>query len=119
MICIRGAITTEENNKEEILEQTRRMLLEIIKRNDLNIEDILSIHFTATKDLDAVYPAVVAREIGVTEAALMCMQEMYVVGSLTQCIRCAVFCENGKIQKEAKHVYLDKAERLRPDLKQS
>ena len=92
MICIRGAITVEENSKREILENTKKMLFAIIERNELKIEDIIQIQFTMTKDLDAVYPAVAAREIGITDAALMCMQELYVQDSLEKCIRCAVLC---------------------------
>lgn len=118
MIFIRGAITVKENTKEEILNQTEKLLCEVIKKNGLKISDILSILFTATKDLDMAYPAVAARKIGVTEAALMCFQEMYVVGSLEKCIRCTVICENEKVQTQAQHVYLEKAEILRPDLKE-
>ncbi len=116
MIYIRGAITAEENTKEEILEKTRKLLLEIIEKNDLKIDNILSIQFTATRDLDAAYPAVAARELGITEAALMCLQEMYVVDSLRMCIRCAVCCIGNKTQNEAQHIYLEGAKVLRPDL---
>lgn len=117
MIFIRGAITAEENSQEEILDNTRTMLETIIKKNHLKIKDILSIQFTATRDLDAVYPAVAARDLGITQAALMCLQEMYVQGSLEKCIRCEVFCESNKRQEDVNHVYLKKAEALRPDLK--
>ena len=67
--------------------------------------------------MDAVYPAVAARALGITEAALICMQEMYVAGSLEKCIRCVVICEIEKKQSEVTHVYLEKAAVLRPDLK--
>lgn len=117
MIFIRGAITVKENIKEEILNQTEKLLCEIIKKNNLKISEILSVLFTATKDLDMAYPAVAARKIGITEAALMCFQEMCVVGSLESCIRCTIICENEKIQAQAQHIYLEKAEILRPDLK--
>ena len=114
--CIRGANTVENNNKEEMLEATEKMLKAIMEENNLVPEDIIAINFTATKDLDAVYPAVAARKIGITQAALMCMQEMYVKGSLEKCIRVCVMTEKFA-QKDAKHVYLGEAVRLRPDLK--
>lgn len=114
--CIRGAITVEENSKSSIWENTKIMLNEIIKSNDLNIEDIVSILFTCTRDLDAAYPAVAAREIGIVDAALMCAQELYVKGSLEMCIRAAVAVETDKIQKEMKHIYLKGAKKLRPDI---
>ena len=116
MICIRGAITVEENSKREILESTKKMLFAIIERNELKIEDIIQIQFTMTKDLDAVYPAVAAREIGITDAALMCMQELYVQDSLEKCIRCAVLCNIEKKQRDIFRVYLAGAKSLRPDL---
>ncbi len=117
MVCIRGAITAEENSREEILERTKEMLSEIIERNSLKNEDILSVVFTATKDLTKAYPAVGARQLGLTEASLMCVQEMYVEGSLEKCIRVMVTAENGEKQKDAKHVYLRGAKVLRPDIK--
>lgn len=115
-MVVRGAITVEENNRKEILEKTRELLEAILKENQLRQEEIVSVQFTMTRDLDAVYPAVAARNMGMTEAALMCMQELYVVGSLEKCIRCAVWCENGKKQKDAVPVYLGGAKVLRPDL---
>ncbi len=111
MICIRGAITVEQNDKQQILQATKNMLQNIIE-----LSDIIQIQFTMTKDLDAVYPAVAAREMGITETALMCMQELYVKGSLEKCIRCAVLYDTDKKQKETIHVYLEKAKILRPDL---
>ncbi len=115
--CIRGAVTCSSNTKEDILNETKRLLLDIISENSLNIEDIISVFFTATKDLDKAYPAAGARELGITEAALMCFQEMYVDGSLEKCIRVGVLAENGGKQKDAVHVYIGGAEKLRPDLK--
>ena len=119
MICIRGAITVEQNDKQQILQATKNMIQMIIEQNQLVLSDIIEIQFTMTKDLDAVYPAVVAREMGITDAALMFMQELYIKGSLEKCIRCAVLCNTDKKQKEAIHIYLEKAKILRPDLNTS
>ncbi len=114
--CIRGAVTVEENSRECIWENTKLMLNEIINANNINIEDIVSIYFTCTRDLDAAYPAVAAREIGIVDAALMCVQELYVKGSLEMCVRAAVNIETYKRQKDMKHIYLKGAQRLRPDI---
>lgn len=116
MICIRGATTVQQNDKQEILRATTEMLKFIEEYNSLDWNDVLQIQFTMTNDLDAVYPAVAARGIGITQAALMCTQELYVKGSLQKCIRCAVLCDVDKKQKEAHHVYLEGAKILRPDL---
>ncbi len=113
---IRGAITVENNDKHEILSATTELLEEIIKMNNLDIENIVSILFTATNDLTKVYPAVAARNLGVKEAGLMCMQELYVEDSLQKCIRVLVNINSNKKQSEMKHIYLREAEKLRPDL---
>lgn len=114
--CVRGATTVKENSRAEILENTKVMLYEIIRENNLNIEEIISILFTCTKDLTKVYPAVAAREIGIVDASLMCVQELYVEGSLEKCIRVSVTVEGNLKQKECKHIYLNEATRLRPDI---
>ena len=89
----------------------------MLKRNNIDLSHIIQIHFTATKDLDAVYPAVAARMLNITEAALMCFQEMYVEGSLEMCIRCDLLVEEEHLNRQnIKHCYLKKAAGLRPDL---
>lgn len=116
MISIRGATTVLEDNKTEVLKVTEEMLKKIIKYNNVEICDIISIVFTSTKDITSVYPAVIARKMGITSAALICMQEMHVEGSLPKCIRVMVTIDTKKKQKEAVHVYLNEAEKLRPDI---
>lgn len=116
MICIRGATTAENNTKDEILNKTKAMLEKILLENNLNTEDIYSVLFTATKDLTKAYPAVAARQIGLTDCALMCFQEMDVEASLAMCIRVMVSAESPFPQKLAKHSYLEGAKSLRPDL---
>lgn len=117
MVTIRGAITVEENTREAILEGTTTMLQKVIELNKLEDTEIISITFSATKDLDAVYPAVAARKIGVTQASLLCVQEMYVQESLPMCLRLMMYVDKKYVaQKDVKHVYMRKAEALRPDL---
>lgn len=116
MISIRGAITVQENTKQDILDSTKILLLAILENNQLKTEDVISIYFTGTKDLTAVYPAVAAREIGLTECSLICAQEMYIEGSLTMCIRVLLHVNSNDCQKDAKHVYLREAKSLRPDI---
>ena len=117
---IRGAITVEHNKVEEILEATRTLLLVIVEKNGLSTDDItqdlVSVVFTATKDLDAVYPAVAAREMGWTNVPLLCMQEMDVGGSLKMCIRVLIHWNTERKQSELQHIYLGGARALRPDL---
>lgn len=116
--AIRGAITVEKNTRQEILDNTKRLLSAIIDKNSLRYKDIVSVIFTATKDLDAVYPAVAAREMGMTQVPLMCCQEMYVEGSLEKCIRVLIhaYLDDDRVPH---HVYLEKAINLRPDIAQT
>lgn len=119
MIAIRGAITVDTNTREAILESTTELLTTILKNNELEDHDVIDIYFTATKDLTKVYPAVAARDMGLTDCSLICVQEMYVEGSLEMCIRALVHAKKPCCQKDAKHVYLKKAKILRPDISQN
>lgn len=116
-VSIRGAITVEADDKELIYEATAEMMKEIIEANHVKTEDIVSIVFTATNDITKAYPAVAVRNMGITGAALMCLQEMYVEGSLRKCIRVMVTVEGDYDRKDLKHAYLRGAQVLRPDLK--
>jgi len=114
--AIRGAITVSENTKNSILEGTKELLVEIIERNNLNEEDIISAIFTVTSDLNATFPAIAAREIGWTDISLMCTNEIDVPGSLKSCIRVLIHINTDKNNNEMNHVYLKGATILRPDL---
>ena len=116
MVSIRGAITLSENNSDEIIKATKELLLEIEDRNKLYRENVISILFSSTKDLNAEYPAKAARLLGYTQCGLMCFNEMEVVDSSKRCIRVIVLYNGNMEQKEVNHVYLKKAKVLRPDL---
>ena len=116
MCSIRGAITVEHNTKESILSNTTILLEEIILKNDIQLNQIESILFTATRDLTKAYPAVAARSLGITHAGLMCLQEQYVEDSLEMCIRVMLRIKTSKEQADVNHIYLKEAKKLRPDL---
>jgi chorismate mutase len=88
----------------------------MVEENGIAVEDIASVIFTATSDLDTAYPAVVAREMGWGQTPLLCLQEMRVVGSLPYCIRVLLSWNTDKAPSEVIHIYLREAQRLRPDL---
>ncbi len=115
MFSIRGATTVLTDNKEEVLNESKILLNEIIEKNKLEVDEIISVFFTCTKDIKSVYPAVAAREIGILQAGLMCMQEMYVENSLEKCIRVLIHADK-KTPEKIFHVYLNEARKLRPDL---
>jgi len=114
--AIRGATTVENNNADEMLRETEKLLIDIVEKNRLKEEDIISIIFTVTNDLNATFPAIAARNLGWTSIALMCTNEINVPGSLEKCIRVLIHVNSDKNNNEIKHVYLNKAKVLRPDL---
>jgi monofunctional chorismate mutase len=118
MFSIRGATTVERDTKDEINVYTEELILKTIEANNIVIEDIVSILFTCTRDLKSAYPAEAARKIGIRHAGLMCMQEMYVEGSMEKCIRVLIMVNGEREQANVKHVYLKNAAKLRPDLLQ-
>ena len=113
---IRGAITVEENTRAAMLDATRRLLEALVEANEVEPVDLASVVFTATPDLDAVYPAVAARAMGWTEVSLLCMQEMTVEGSLARCVRVLMHWNTDRSPSEIRHIYLEGARALRPDL---
>ncbi|WP_019909979.1 chorismate mutase [Paenibacillus sp. HW567] len=116
---IRGATTVVHNEENEILRETVVLLREIVERNDVIAEDICSVWITVTGDLDATFPARAIREIeGWEWVPLMCSVEIPVKGGLPKCIRLMVQVNTEKSQREIRHVYLNEAQRLRPDLSQ-
>lgn len=116
VISIRGATTIESNTKEDILEATKELLLEIESKNNLIKDNVISILFSSTRDLNIEYPAKAARLLGYTQCGLMCFNEMEVVGSIDKCIRVMFLYQGLLEQKDVKHIYLKNAKTLRPDL---
>jgi chorismate mutase len=117
---IRGATTVINNEETEILRETVVLLREIVERNNVIAEDISNVWITMTNDLDATFPARAIREIeGWEMVPLMCSTEIPVKGSLPMCIRLMVQFNTDKSQREIRHVYLNEAQKLRPDLSQS
>ncbi|AEV68457.1 chorismate mutase [Acetivibrio clariflavus] len=114
--AIRGATTVENNDAVEILRETEKLLTEIYEKNKLKEEDLISIIFTVTNDLNATFPAVAARNLGWTSVALMCTNEIPVPGSLEKCIRVLMHINTDKRNDEIKHIYLNNAKVLRPDI---
>ncbi|MCX8025467.1 MAG: chorismate mutase [Thermanaerothrix sp.] len=112
LVAIRGAITCRENTSEAILSSTYRLMSALIEKNHLSPENVISIIFSATSDLNAVYPAQAVRQMGWSQVPMLCLQEMNVENSLTQCLRVLI---HATLSFPPHHVYLDQAQSLRPD----
>jgi chorismate mutase len=115
LFALRGAISVERNDAGAILEATKTLMLEIIARNELTPETVVSCIFTATHDLDAEFPAVAARALGFDRVPLLCAQELAVPSALARIIRVLIHYYAPE-DHVAKHVYLGEATALRADL---
>lgn len=113
--AIRGATTADHDTSDSIRAATAELLGEVLRRNALDAAEIVSIIFTATSDLRADFPAVAAREMGLSSTPLLCCQEIPVEGAVARCIRILVHCYLSD-QTDAHHVYLHGARGLRLDL---
>jgi chorismate mutase len=113
--ALRGAITVEKNEAGAILSATEELVREVMERNSLEPEQMVSCIFTCTDDLDAEFPAVAARGLGLSSVPLLCAREIDVPDALPRVIRLLLHCYADP-DSEPRHVYLREAESLRRDL---
>ena len=114
--AVRGATRAERNDPEAIVEATEELMRELIARNDLVPERMVSCIFTSTHDLNAQFPAVAARNLGLDRVPLLCAQEVDVPGAMPSVIRTLVHYY-GPADHTPAHAYLGEAQELRSDLK--
>jgi chorismate mutase len=112
---IRGAITVDNNSKKEILTDTEHLLKQLLTQNAIESDDVVSIFFSLTQDLDAEFPAIAARNLGLVDSPLLCLNEISVPGGLEKCVRILIHVNSPKTQKEMVHLYLKNAKILRPE----
>jgi len=115
LYALRGATTVADNHADAILGATDELMRAILDRNALAPEDLVSCIFTLTEDLDAEFPAVAARRMGLSAVPLLCAREVPVPGALPRVIRVLIHCY-GDPDHEAQHVYLGEAAALRLDI---
>ena len=116
LVALRGANTVTENTSEAILSATDALMREILSRNGLGADDLVSCIFTLTPDLDATFPAVAARQMGLSSVPLLCAREIPVPGALPQVIRVLMHAYLPDPEARPQHVYLGDAIKLRLDL---
>jgi chorismate mutase len=115
IMALRGAVTVERNEAQAILDATDELMRTIMDQNGLSAEGMVSCIFTTTEDLDAEFPAVAARRLGLERVSLLCAREMPVPGSLPRVIRVLIHYY-GDEDRPQQHVYLREASILRADL---
>ena len=113
--ALRGATTVDANEPDAILSATEELVRAVMERNALDPEQMVSCIFTCTNDLDAEFPAVAARQLGLSGVPLLCAREIEVPGALERVIRVLVHCYPDE-ESESRHVYLRDATALRKDL---
>ncbi|HWD24428.1 MAG TPA: chorismate mutase [Acidimicrobiales bacterium] len=114
--AIRGATTIDTDTPEEIRQRTQALISQILERNALAADDLVSVILTSTPDLHSYFPATAARDLGLEGVPLLGSQEIDVVGALPRCIRVLVHCYSERSKAEIAHVYLEGARVLRTDL---
>jgi len=112
----RGAIVVAQDTASSVLEATGRLLSELLRRNAVETEELISILFTTTDDLRSVFPAEAARRMGLGLVPLMCASEIPVAGSMPSVVRILMHFHSETPLAEISHIYLDGAESLRDDL---
>jgi chorismate mutase len=114
--AVRGATQLERDEREHLLERVAEMVLDVMRANRLDVDDFISVIFTATSDLHAEFPAYAARRLGFTEVPLICARELEIEGSMPRVVRMLAHVETELSRADMTHVYLHGAASLRRDL---
>jgi chorismate mutase len=116
--AIRGAIQVDADERDAILEGTAELVAEVMSRNDLTTDDVISVLFTVTPDLRAEFPALAARKTGFHAVPLMCATEIPVPGAMPRVVRLMAHVDSDRSRSQIQHVYLRGAAALRLDIAQ-
>lgn len=113
---IRGATVLQDDDAQEMTEAVTELVTAMLARNSLTTDELISILFTATPDLQCAFPAAAARSLGLADVPLICAQELDVHGAMPRVVRVLAHAECDLPRSEVQHVYLRGAEALRQDL---
>lgn len=116
--AIRGATCLQHDDAAEMAEAVTELLSELLSRNSIAADDLVSVLFTSTPDLHSAFPAAAARGVGLADVPLICAQEIDVTGAMQKVVRVMVHAQTPKTRADIKHVYLRGAEALRQDIAQ-
>jgi chorismate mutase len=111
--AVRGATQVDVDEREHVLEATRELVEAVLKANELDDDHVISMLFSATPDVRSVAPALAARQLGLTEAALLCVQEMAVDGSMPRVVRLLAHVDTELSRSQVTNVYLRGTDVLR------
>ena len=114
--ALRGATTVDADTPEQIQERMIALLTAMFERNDIHHDDLISVFFTATSDINSAFPAAAARQFGLGDVPLLCAQELEIDGGEPLCLRVLIHLVTDRGRQELHHVYLERARGLRDDL---
>jgi chorismate mutase len=114
--AVRGATQLVDDTREQMLDRVAEMVTEVMSANRLEVDDFISVIFTATSDLVAEFPAYAARQLGFGEVPLLCARELEIAGSMPRVVRMLAHVETDLPRADITHVYLHGAAALRTDL---
>ena len=113
---LRGATTVDADTVEQVTSRVVTLVEQMLSRNDLSKDDLVSVIFTATDDVHSMFPATAARTVGLGDVPLLCARELDITGATPLCIRVLMHVHTEKSRTELHHVYLEGAASLRDDL---
>ena len=114
--ALRGATTVDTDTPDQIHERVGALVNEMLARNDVDKDELISVIFTATDDVTSMFPAAAARAVGLGDVPLLCARELAIAGGTPRCIRVLMHLTTERSRAELRHVYLAGAEGLRDDL---
>lgn len=114
--ALRGATTVDSDSEAQVTERVVRLVDEMLERNGVSHEDLVSVLFTATEDITSMFPATAARQAGLGDVPLICARELSVRGATPLCIRVMMHLYTDASPTQLHHVYLEGARGLRDDL---
>ncbi|WP_232678687.1 chorismate mutase [Nocardioides sp. R-C-SC26] len=114
--AVRGATQLESDTREQMLERVAEMVTDAMESNGLDVDDFISVIFTATADLVSEFPAYAARQLGFSDVPLICARELEIEGSMPRVVRMLAHVESDLARADVTHVYLHGAAALRRDL---
>jgi chorismate mutase len=114
--AIRGATTLDDDTREQMIERVTTLLADMFGRNHVDLDDVISIFFTATDDLHCMFPAEAARTMGLADIPLMCARELAITGGMPRCVRVMAHVETSHPRAAVEHIYHGEARSLRPDI---
>ena len=114
--ALRGATTLDADEIDHLSARVQALVSEMLERNGVDKEDLISILFTATDDIHSMFPATAARAIGLGDVPLICARELDIIGGTRRCIRVLMHLTTDRPRRDLHHVYLEGARQLRDDL---